>query len=71
MLVVNIKIDLKDRGLNGTDWIDLAQGRVQWTCLLNTVMNIRVPKNAGKFLRSCTNGGFARTRFKERHLGIC
>jgi hypothetical protein len=26
----------------------------------NTVMNFRVPKNAGKFLNSCTTGGFSR-----------
>jgi hypothetical protein len=70
MLVDHIKIDLIDRGLNGTDWIDLAQDRIQWTCLLNTVMNIRVPENAGKFLSSCRIGGFARTQFNERGVRI-
>jgi hypothetical protein len=25
------------------DWIDLAQDRNQWSVLMNTVMNIRVP----------------------------
>jgi hypothetical protein len=44
----------------GLDWIDLAQDRDQWRVLMNTVMNLRVPYNAGKFLSSCTTGGFSR-----------
>jgi hypothetical protein len=28
--------------------------------LVNTVMNLWVPENAGKFLNSCTIGGFSR-----------
>jgi hypothetical protein len=27
---------------------------------VNTVMNLRVPKNVGKFLSRCTIGGFSR-----------
>jgi hypothetical protein len=42
------------------DWIDLAQDRNQLRALLNTVMNLRVPLNAGKFLSSCTIGDFSR-----------
>jgi hypothetical protein len=38
----NIKVDLREIGWGGTDWIDLAQDRDQWRALLNTGMNIRV-----------------------------
>jgi hypothetical protein len=41
--VDNIKIDLRELGWDGVDWIDLAQDRVQWRALVNTVMNLRVP----------------------------
>jgi hypothetical protein len=41
--VDNIKIDLREIGWNGMDWIDLAQDRDQWRALVNTVMNLRVP----------------------------
>jgi hypothetical protein len=39
--VDNIKIDLKNRGWGGMDWID--QDRDQWRALVNTVMSLRVP----------------------------
>jgi hypothetical protein len=42
------------------DWIDLAQARDQLGALVNTVMNLQVPWNAGKFLSSCIVGGFSR-----------
>jgi hypothetical protein len=53
-------MDLREIGWGGMDWIDLAQDRDQWRALVNTVMNLRFPKNAGKFLRSCTIGSFSR-----------
>jgi hypothetical protein len=43
MWVDNIKIDLRDIGWDGMDWIDLAQDRDQWRDLVNTVMNLGDP----------------------------
>jgi hypothetical protein len=37
----NIKMDLREIGWGGMDWIDLAQDRDQWKALVNTVMNLR------------------------------
>jgi hypothetical protein len=39
----NIKMDIRERGLDGLDWIDLAQDRDEWRALVNTVRNLRVP----------------------------
>jgi transcription termination factor 2 len=39
----NIKIDLREIGMDGANWIRLAQDRVQWRVFMNTVMNLRVP----------------------------
>jgi hypothetical protein len=39
----NIKMDLREVGWGGIDWIDLAQDRARWRALVNTVMNLRVP----------------------------
>jgi hypothetical protein len=58
--VDNVKIDLREIGWDGMDWIDLAQDRSKWRALVNTVMNIRVPKNAEKFLSNCKIYGFSR-----------
>jgi hypothetical protein len=55
-----IKMDLREIGWGVTVWIDLAQDRDQWRALVNTVMNFLVLQNVGKFLSSCTTGGFSR-----------
>jgi hypothetical protein len=38
----NIKMDLREIGINGANWIRLAQDRVQWRASVRTVMNFRV-----------------------------
>jgi hypothetical protein len=39
----NIKLDLREIGIDGVNWIQLAQNRVQWWAFVNTVMDLRVP----------------------------
>jgi hypothetical protein len=39
----DIRIDLREIGWGGIDWIDLAQDRDQWRAFVNTAMNRRVP----------------------------
>jgi hypothetical protein len=41
--VDNIKMDLREIGWDGMEWIDLAQDRDQWTAPVNTVLKLRVP----------------------------
>jgi hypothetical protein len=54
----NIKTDHIE--ICGVDSIDLAQDKDQWRGVVNTVMNLRVLQNVGKFLSTCTTGGFSR-----------
>jgi hypothetical protein len=39
----NIKLDLREIGIDGANWIRLAQDKVQWRAFVNTVMNLWVP----------------------------
>jgi hypothetical protein len=39
----NIKTDLGEIGIDGANWIRLAQNRVQWWAFVNMVMNLRFP----------------------------
>jgi hypothetical protein len=41
--VDNIKLDLREIGIDGAKWIQLAQDGIQWRDFVNVVMNLRVP----------------------------
>jgi hypothetical protein len=51
---------LREKWWDDMDLINLAQDKDQWRALVNTVMNLSVPLNAGNFLSSCTIGTFSR-----------
>jgi hypothetical protein len=40
----NIKMYLREIGIDRENWIRLAEDRVQWWDFVNTVMNLRVPQ---------------------------
>jgi hypothetical protein len=41
--VYNIKMDYREIGWDGRDWIDLARNKDQWMAFVNTVMNLLIP----------------------------
>jgi hypothetical protein len=43
----NNKMDIQEVGGRFEDWMELAQDRDRWPALVNTVMNLRVPKMRG------------------------
>jgi hypothetical protein len=45
----NIKMDVQEVRRGGMDSIDLAQERDRWRALVNAVMNLWIPYNAGNF----------------------
>jgi hypothetical protein len=36
-------MDLREIGIDGENWIRLAEDRVQWRAFVGTVMNVHVP----------------------------
>jgi hypothetical protein len=39
----NIKMDIRKTGVEGVDWVHLAQDRDRWQAFVNTVMKVLVP----------------------------
>jgi hypothetical protein len=44
----NIRMDLGEVGWGDVEWIGLAQDRNRWRTVVNSVLNLRVPRDAGK-----------------------
>jgi hypothetical protein len=45
-------MDLQEIGFGDVDWIHLVQDEEQWWAVVNTVLKLWVPQNAGNFLTS-------------------
>jgi hypothetical protein len=52
-------MDLEEVGWGDVDWIDLAQDKDMWRALVNAVMSLWVPQNAGKLSSGLTTGGLS------------
>jgi hypothetical protein len=48
----NTKMDLKEMGCEGEDWIKFIQDRFQWWAVVVVLMNLRVTERVGNFLTS-------------------
>jgi hypothetical protein len=57
--VVNIEMDLLEIGWGGVDWIGLDQDMDKWRALVNAVVKLRVPYNAGKLSSGYMIGGLS------------
>jgi len=45
-------MDLKEMGCGAMDWIDQVEDRDRLPAVVNAVMKLQVPNNAGNFLTS-------------------
>jgi hypothetical protein len=39
----NIRMDLKEIGINTWNWVDSVQGSGYWRALVNAALNLRIP----------------------------
>jgi hypothetical protein len=54
-----IRMDLGEVGWGDMSWIGLAQDRNGWRALMNSVLNLRVPRNARKLSSGLTSRGLS------------
>jgi hypothetical protein len=52
-------MDLGEVGWGDLDWIGMAQDRDRWRALVNSVLNLLIPKNAGKLSSGLITGGLS------------
>jgi hypothetical protein len=49
---VGSKMDLREVGSGGVEWIHLAQDRDRWRAVVNAVMNLRVLASRSKLIHA-------------------
>jgi hypothetical protein len=54
-----IRMDRGEVGYGDVDWIGLAQDRNRWRAVVNSLLNLRVPRNAGKLSSGLTSSGLS------------
>jgi hypothetical protein len=52
-------MDFGEVGWGDVDWIGLAKDRNRWRALVNSLLNLRVPWNAGKLSSGLTSSGLS------------
>jgi hypothetical protein len=57
--VDNIRMDLGEVGWGDVDWIGLTKDRNRWRVLVNSVLNLRLPRNAGKLSSGLASSGLS------------
>jgi hypothetical protein len=57
--VDKIRMNHREVGWGDVDWIGLVQDRDGWRALVNSVLNLRVPRNAGKLSSGLTCSGLS------------
>jgi hypothetical protein len=57
--VDNIRMDLGEVGWGDVEWIGLAKDRNRWIALVNSVLNLRVPRSVGKLSSGLTSSGLS------------
>jgi hypothetical protein len=55
--VDNIRMDLGEVGWGDVDWIGLAKERNRWRAVVNSILNLRVPRNVGKLSSGLASSG--------------
>jgi hypothetical protein len=55
----NIRMDLLEVGWADVDWIGLANDGNRWRALVNSVLNLRDPRNIGKLSSGLTSSGLS------------
>jgi hypothetical protein len=57
--VDNIRMDLGEVGWGDVGWIGLGKDRNKWRALVNSVLKLQVPWNAGKLSSGLASGGLS------------